>query len=66
MKVVIERSKKTIQVQWKRGLTVKDIAVQVGVNLVEVVAAVNDTIVTDDYVVEKDDVVEFFSVVSGG
>ncbi len=66
MKVFIERQKKTVHVPWKKGLTMKDIATKVGVNSVEVVAAVNDTIVTDEYVVKKDDVIEFFSVVSGG
>lgn len=63
---MIERTQEKKVLQVAPATTLKDIMLKAGVNPVEVVPAVNNTIVTEDYKVKNNDKIELLSVVSGG
>ncbi len=62
----IERENKKFKIDVKAGTTAKGLALELGLNPVEVIPAVNEMIVAEDYKIKEKDKVEFLSVVSGG
>ncbi len=64
--VIIERTRQKRKLNVPLGTSIKEIIKKVNLNSIEIVPAVNNEIVTGDYKVKSNDVIELLSVVSGG
>lgn len=63
MKVHYDREKKSLEVKSKN---VKDMLKELKITKNSVIVAVNNQLVTEDYIFKKSDKVKILSVVSGG
>ena len=54
------------EVEWRKGMTVKDLLREVGFNTESAIARVNGRVVLEDEKVEDESEVEVIPVVSGG
>ena len=54
------------EVEWRRGMTVKDLLREIGFNTESAIARINGRVVLEDEKVEDETEVEVIPVVSGG
>ncbi len=66
LKVFVEREKKHISLDIKKGATISEVLKKLNLNPVAVVTTVNNEVVTENYKIKGNKKIEIHSVVSGG
>lgn len=66
LKVFVEREKKYISLNIKKGATISEVLKKLNLNPVTVITTMNNEIVTEDWNIQSEGTLNIHSVVSGG